>query len=48
MKSGQKKAVILSKTILNLDKIVRILNGPVFEWLGLGTKTAAIVKAQPF
>ena len=36
------------KTILNLDKIVRILNGPVFEWLGLGTKTLAIVKAQPF
>ena len=34
------------KTIWNLDKNVRILNGPVF-WI-VGTKAIAIAKALPF
>ena len=34
LKSGQIVA-ILSKIICNLDRKVRILNGPVFKWLGL-------------
>ena len=41
-------AAILSKTIQNLDKNFRILNSPVFKWLGLYTSARAIAKAQPF